>query len=295
MNIKQRQSLSLEEKIKLSKERIIEWYEFFDGNVYISFSGGKDSTVLLNLVRELYPEVCGVFINTGLEYPEIKQFVKTIDNVIWIVPKMSFHKVITHYGYPVISKQISLKIKTVQINRESYIARYYMTGYKKNGEYKKAGMISKKWQYLIDAPFKISNSCCDAIKKRPIHIYEKENHKKPYIGNMASDSNQRRVTYIKYGCNSFGEGRKSIQSNPLGFWTEQNIWEYINKYNIKYSKIYDMGLDRTGCMFCMFGVHLEKEPNRFQRMKRTHSKYYKYCMEKLELNKVLDYIGVKYI
>ena len=76
------QGLPLEVKIEKSKLRIREWYENFDGNVHVSFSGGKDSTVLLHLVRSLYPEVPGVFSDTGLEFPEIRAFVKTVENVV---------------------------------------------------------------------------------------------------------------------------------------------------------------------------------------------------------------------
>ena len=83
-------------------------------------------------------------------------------------------------------------------------------------------------------------------------------------------------------------------SKPLSIWQEDNIWEHIHKYNLPYSMIYDMGEKRTGCMFCMFGVHMEKGENRFQRMARTHPKQYKYCMEKLGLREVLEYIGIDY-
>ncbi len=72
------------------------------------------------------------------------------------------------------------------------------------------------------------------------------------------------------------------------------IWNYLKIGKVPYSKIYDMGEKRTGCMFCMFGVHLEKEPNRFQRMKTSHPKLYKYCMSKLKCKKALDLIDVKY-
>lgn len=75
------QSWSLEHKIQVTQTRIIEWYERNDGKVYISFSGGKDSTVLLDLARRIYPDIPAVFVDTGLEYPEIKEFVKTIPNV----------------------------------------------------------------------------------------------------------------------------------------------------------------------------------------------------------------------
>ena len=79
--LKQRQSLPLHLKIELSKNRIKQFYEHFDGKVYVSFSGGKDSTVLLHLVRSLYPEVPAVFVDTGLEYPEVRQFVKQTESL----------------------------------------------------------------------------------------------------------------------------------------------------------------------------------------------------------------------
>ena len=75
--------------------------------IYNSFSGGKDSTVLLDLVRRVFPDCPAVFIDTGLEYPELRDFVKTIDNVVWLKPEMNFKKVIETYGYPIISKEIS--------------------------------------------------------------------------------------------------------------------------------------------------------------------------------------------
>lgn len=103
------QSYSLERKILLTCERIKAWYEWWDGQVYISFSGGKDSTVLLDLVRNVcgYDDVPAVFVDTGLEYPEIRDFVKTFDNVTWLKPKKNFKQVITEYGYPFISKEVA--------------------------------------------------------------------------------------------------------------------------------------------------------------------------------------------
>lgn len=92
--LKYLQSLPLEEKIQKSVARIIEWYEAWGGQVAVSFSGGKDSTVLLNLVRKIYPEVPACFSDTGLEFPEIREFVKSIDNVIWVKPKLTFAQVI---------------------------------------------------------------------------------------------------------------------------------------------------------------------------------------------------------
>ena len=89
-DLKELQSKPLEEKIQISLARIIEWYEHWDGKVYVSFSGGKDSTVLLDLVRRVYPDVPAVFSDTGLEFPEIREFVKSFDNVEWVKPDLSF-------------------------------------------------------------------------------------------------------------------------------------------------------------------------------------------------------------
>ena len=86
-DLAQMQSLPLEAKILMAKRRIQEWYDYWDGGVYVSFSGGKDSTVLLHLVRSMYPDVQAVFVNTGLEYPEIQAFVKQHDNVTILRPQ----------------------------------------------------------------------------------------------------------------------------------------------------------------------------------------------------------------
>ena len=90
-----RQALPLEAKVSMTKARIREWVNYWglDG-VYISFSGGKDSTVLLHIARSIYPDIKAMFVDTGLEYPEIREFVKTFDNVDIIRPKMNFKKVI---------------------------------------------------------------------------------------------------------------------------------------------------------------------------------------------------------
>ena len=88
-DLKMKQALPLEVKVLLTKDRIRQWVnEYGEDGTYVAFSGGKDSTVLLHLVRERYSNVPAVFCDTGLEYPEIREFVKTFDNVIWLKPKM---------------------------------------------------------------------------------------------------------------------------------------------------------------------------------------------------------------
>lgn len=101
------QHLPLDRKIQITQTRIIEFYQHFNGQVCVSFSGGKDSTVLLHIARQLFPEIPAVFSNTGLEYPEIQRFVKTFDHVDIVTPAMNFSEVVSNYGYPLIGKEVA--------------------------------------------------------------------------------------------------------------------------------------------------------------------------------------------
>lgn len=285
--LKQKQSLPLDVKIRMSKLRIKEWYEYFDGKVYVSFSGGKDSTVLLHLVRSLYPDVVGVFADTGLEYPEIREFVKSIDNIVWVRPNKPFTKVIEEHGYPIVSKDVATQIYEIRNTKSEYLLNKRMYG-DNNGN----GKLAKKWKYLIDSDIKISSYCCNVMKKLPFKRYQTKSGNKPIVGTMAHESRLRQTHYLIKGCNAFDT--KSPMSTPLSFWLEHDIWDYLHKFNVPYSRIYDMGYDRTGCMFCMFGVHMEKGENRFQRMKRTHPNQWNYCINKLGIGHCLDLINVEY-
>ncbi len=293
------QKLRLERKIGITQARIAEWYNHWQGQVYIAFSGGKDSTVLLDLVRKLYPDVKAVFSNTGLEFPEIVEFVKTFDNVDIIRPKMPFNKVIKKYGYPVISKEQSAYIYEYRNSKSQKLKDLRLNGNSK-GNFK----ISNKWKYLINAPFKISDKCCDVLKKEPAETYEKETGKKPFVATLAEESNLRMSNYLKYGCNAF-ENKRPI-SKPLSIWTEQDILEYIDIFKLPIAKVYGellkddngkyylTGENRTGCMFCMYGCHLEKKPNKFQRLAKTHPEIYDYCINKLNIGEVLEFININY-
>ena len=117
-DLRQFQALPLRLKIPLTQQRIRDWYEHWDGQVYVSFSGGKDSTVLKHIVDSMYSDVPAVFVNTGLEYPEIQRFVREVkagkydcfnSDVEILRPEMRFDEVIKKYGYPVASKSISKK------------------------------------------------------------------------------------------------------------------------------------------------------------------------------------------
>lgn len=117
----------------MSQNRIREWYNHWDGDVYISFSGGKDSTVLAHLVHDLYPDVPLVFSNTGLEYPEIQSFARKM-GAEFVRPKMQFSEVISKYGYPIISKETSEAIRGARRLKKSEKLRGGGSGHHRRGQ-----------------------------------------------------------------------------------------------------------------------------------------------------------------
>lgn len=298
--LKYMQSLPLERKIEMTAERIDAWYQYYDGNVAVSFSGGKDSTVLLDIARNHWrghKDIKAVFIDTGLEYPEIRQFVKTFDNVDIIRPEMRFDEVIKKYGYPVISKEVSKIIFYARKGNgsESKRALKRLNGYEiYNG--KPSPFNAQKWKPMVGTDFKISSNCCNVLKKQPVHKYLNNKKYSSMTAEMAVESRLRTEQWLQNGCNGFNLNHP--KSTPMVFWTEQDVLEYIYRNNLKIAEPYGQvvetecqltfdgeqckyettGCNRTGCMFCAFGLHLEKGKTRFQRLKETHPKQYEYCI-----------------
>jgi len=304
--LRQRQALPLEIKVRMTEHRIRQWYQMQGGLVYVAFSGGKDSTVLLHIARKLYPEIPAVFMATGLQYPEIVAFVKSIENVEFLRPTKLFNKVIVENGYPVVSKKVARFVRDLQnaSERNRATCNLRLTGMNRAGVFCPSMMLSQKWRYLVDAPFKISEQCCDYLKKYPAKKYVRRTGRVPLIGTMAVESQRREQNYLRQGC--MITSAKSSQCLPLAFWTEQDILQYLLEYDVPYATIYGeievvvddkyclTGVSRTGCVFCMFGVHFDSSPNRFQRLKVSHPYLYNYCIDKLQIGQVLDYIGVDY-
>lgn len=285
-------SLPLEAKIIHAQKRIKEWYEHYNGNVYISFSGGKASEVLLYLVREMYPDVEAVFVDTSNEWPEVRQYALTVSPLTVLRPKRDFRKIISEYGYPVISRRVSRVVRYAQQGKPwalNAIDNKFASGEPRNM------FRMKKWKFLVDAPFKVSDICCDITKHQPIRAYEKLTGKHPYVGLQASESMERMQAWKEHGCNSYDTVTAS--SKPLSIWTDDDIWAYIKGNNLPYCKLYDKGYTRTGCCYCMYGIHMDDTPNRFQRMRETHPRLFDYCMRPTEqnglgLDTVLDYLGI---
>ena len=214
--------------------------------------------------------------------------------------------------------------------------------YEKEWEKKKMGIIpsdnhdrsmfsQERYKFFLDAPFEISSKCCSVMKKQPIHAYNKQTERKSITAQMASESRLRTQKWLQNGCNGF-EMKKPI-SNPMSFWTEQDVLLYIYENQLPIAEVYgevvidyeaigqiegqmDMsqlarefgifdigrpilkttGVKRTGCMFCGYGCHLEKSPNRFEQMHKTHPKQYNYIMKPvseggLGYKEIIDWIN----
>ncbi len=281
----------------LSKRRIREWCEHWNYDVYVSFSGGNDSLCLTHLVRQVYPKCPLVFVDTGNEWPEIRRFVKSQENVIVLQPKMHFKEVIEKYGYPVVSKRVSRFVQDLRGDPERNPATRHLrlTGMTQAGDYCPNLKLPEKWLFLVDAPFKISDRCCSILKEGPLDKYAKETGRKPITGEMANDSQARRWAYLQTGCNAFDQ--KVPRSRPLGFWTNQDILRYIKENNLSYcDEVYGEIVEtdgllsctkasHTGCVFCGFGAQRDKH-DRLEQLKIQHPKMWEYGMHKLGMAEV---------
>lgn len=278
--LQERLNWTLEQKIFHTLETI----DMFIGKFpsYVSFSGGKDSTILLHLSRMIKKDIRTVFFNTTNEFPDMYRFIKQVDGIEWVQPEMNLKQVIEKCGFPLISKEQSQYIREARTTKSEKLLELRLNGRKGN-----QGKISNKWQHLINAPFDISEKCCFYLKKKPAIKFEKETLLKPIIGTSVGESKLRMQKYMKTGCNSFET--KRIASYPLSFWTDENKWEFIKRNKIKYCELYDKGETQTGCMFCGFGC---QHDNRFERLKEIEPKSHEIAMN-LKNNGVTYYDAIQ--
>lgn len=326
-DLKQFQAESLEDKEQRTIAKISEWFSYWEDEVYVAFSGGKDSSVLADLCG-FWCSATGAtlylaFVNTGLEYPEIQKHVKffakwlqqkyNIEVVLDILrPQMRFDEVIKTYGYPMISKEVAKCVSSAKRLDSKYgqVCRERLNGTHKQKSGEPSLYNCSKYKPLLDVDFDISHRCCDVMKKTPSHSYAKKTGRKQLTAQMASESRLREQQWIKYGCNGFDMATPT--SNPMSFWTEQDVLQYIKIHQIPIASVYgdieyviepeqmrieDFGLNcgapaelrttgcqRTGCIFCGFGCHREESPNRFELLKVTHPRQYEYCIGGGEYN-----------
>lgn len=189
---------------------------------------------MLDLVRRIFPKTLAVFVDTGLEYPEIRNFVKSTPNVKCLYPKMPFYDVINQYGYPIVSKDVAHIIYYAK--KGSNWAIKALQGLSTDGLYSKFAQKYIKYEYLLNAPFNISEKCCNIMKKRPINNFQKSSNLFSIIGTKTSESMRRKSAYLKVGCNAYT--KKNPSSQPISFWTEQDILAYLKLTAIPYANIY---------------------------------------------------------
>lgn len=302
--LKQLQSLPLEVKIQKTKQRITEFYEELQGNVYVAISG-KDSHALLHLVRSVFKDVQALFVNTGVEYGSVVRLAQKTPNTTIVRPESSFIEVVKNDGWPCVSKLASRMIHDIRNPTENNAAtrKLYLTGITSEGFYSSTYKLANKHRYLLDAPFPISNECCNVLKHKPFEDFEKKTGLNPFVGTVADESRSRKKSWIEHGCNNFGNKR----SQPIAFWTEQDVLQYIVKSNIEIPEVYGGiekkpcgslkcgKVDRTGCVFCMYNIEKERGvfPNRFQELEIIEPKVHKYGA-KIGIDKVLAYMGLPY-
>ena len=278
------QKMPYEWKVEHAKDIIREFVEHEgEDHVYVSFSGGKDSLVLLHLVRSIYPNVKAVFANTGIEFPEQVKFVRTFTNITEVHPIKHFPRILKEDGIVYPSKEVAMYVKDAKKG-----CVYAINGFKgldTEGKENKYKQRFKRWAFLLDCGVKLSPDCCKLMKEKPLRDYEKKNHVSPIIGTRAEESFRRSVGWMKSGCNSFKNGR--AKSTPLSLWTFYDVMKYIKENQIQLSPMYQsQGMNRTGCMFCHVPIaHGDLKNVRYA--KRYHLKMYETIMQKFGLEEMI--------
>lgn len=239
-----------------------------ENKAYISFSGGKDSTTLHHLIDIALPgnKIPRVFINTGIEYLDIVMFVKELakyDNrIIIIEPTQNIRQLLQEHGYPFKSKIHSKKLSQFQRGFKNKSIYEYIDGVRTNekGDYVKpfhTCPLSLKHQFNDDYELKISDKCCDILKKKPGAKWSKENNKSIVLTGMRGAEGGTRSNI---GCLTY-KNKKLEKFHPLLVVSDE--WEewFINKYDIKLCKLYyaPYHFYRTGCKGCPFALELQKQ------------------------------------
>lgn len=227
-------------------------------NAYISFSGGKDSTVLHYLIDLALPnnKIPRVFINTGIEYRYIVEFVKEMaqsdERIVIVNSGVNIKKMLETEGYPFKSKEHSLKVGEWQKgSKAKSIIRY-----KENKKFSCPKMLL--YQFNEDFKIKLSNKCCYRLKKDVAHEYEKKSNRTIAITGMLAEEGGERKNISS--CLTESKGNV-VKFHPL-IVCNSNFEDFVvKKYNIKLCKLYypPFNFKRTGCKGCPFSLDLQKQ------------------------------------
>ncbi len=284
----------LDKKVTEAMHRIEDLYHETNGKCYVSFSGGKDSTVVLALIKmcsEIYtiPEegIKAVFANTGIELGITVDFVKWCKdnwyhNIELIKPEKPFAWVIQNKGKPIKSKVKSEYLERYQNGRiTDNLVQQFIDGKTNQGKNATRSKLADKDMHMIhdDFPIKASNKCCKYMKKKPFTRYAKENGMKgTIIGIRLAEGGARELNAfnrIERGNNKLCTSVSGdyIKKYPIIDWTDDDVEQFIKQYDVPLSKAYtEFGMKRTGCMCCPYSLNIDKmleylyyhEPNRYK-------------------------------
>lgn len=304
-----KQQLPYDSKVLHAKAVAREFYNKLGGKVFCSVGGLDSITLLLFLRKYVSKDIKGVAVS-ALEDRSIQLIHKQLDNMVLLKPAKLKTQVINEFGYPVISKDKAAKIELIQNPTEKNATVRHaiitgQTGEQGGWKYSHYMKLPAKWQKLFieqDAPFKVSAKCCYYMKEKPCDQYARENKSYVYMGLMASEGGRREKALMTHGCNYFG--KTVTRSCPFAIFSKTDLLRLAIELDVPIPAIYgeiielpDGTLDttrakRTGCSMCGFGIHIEKRPHRFDRLREDHPKEWAFWMYKMGWGKVLDYIGV---
>jgi len=305
----QKSSLPYEGKLTLAKLRAREFYEHEHGHVFCSVGGLDSMTLLLFLRKYVSRDILGVSVSS-LEDKSIQEVHRQFDNMIILKPLKSKIQVLKEFGYPIISKSIADRIELIQnpTEKNTTVRNAIVTGQTGDyggNKYSRFMRLPDKWRRLfIDqaAPFKVSGKCCYYMKERPCDLYSRETGQSLYMALMISEGGRRAMALMQHGCNYYG--KTVTRSCPFAIFSRQDILRLALELGTPVPKIYGEikrqpnGLlettraRRTGCTMCGFGIHMERRPHRFDRLREDDPKQWAFWMYDQGWGLVLDYIGI---
>lgn len=259
------------EKIK----QINEQYDL-ENNAYISFSGGKDSTILHYLIDMALPnnKIPRIYINTGIEYNDIVKYVKELankdDRIILINSGVNIKQMLEKVGYPFKSKDFAQKVSRFnRIGKTKSIKRFL--------EFDGILACPNKLKYLFEnknaTKFIISDKCCENLKENVLIETAKKINRNIAVIGLTGDEKGRRNQYHK---NCWIDYKIKKMFYPMRILNNDFINMFIDKYNIKLCKLYypPFNLIQTGCKGCPFTLHLQKQ---LDMMRELLPNEYKQC------------------
>lgn len=242
------------DKVEVAIERL-RTFEPPEG-YYLAFSGGKDSVVIKALADMAGVKYDAHYNVTSVDPPELVRFVKTFDDVAMDKPRY---------------KDGTQKTMWNLIPRRNMpptrLARYCCQNLKEWGG---------QGRFVITGVRK-----AESVSRSSRGEIEIIGHTKAEGKNLDPDNPDETLTHI---CKS--KGKKTL--NPIIDWSDDDVWEFIRKYHVKYCELYDQGFHRLGCIGCPFGG-TKKQREEFERWPQYKNNYLKAFGRMLDANKEKGY------